>query len=305
METQFLYQNAETGNPSNTPLSTPVICRILNSEVMSLVTRDTLVIPFDPIARTYGSQGWLPVRDVPVLNAAGSRWYYTDADGTNVFGPVSCSTLMVKLQGYLDVNDVKVFNASATESEGTTRNEWKLVKNVPGLKAAMSVLSLKMKENGKESENVESLVDNSVMVYEEEEENSSDIVVDKEEKAAELNAFLASTSGVDFYEDEKSEDEEAYHSDGGTEYVKCESTGQWIEAKLMRSRRRSVNKKRLRESNVSGINIKPTITSLSMKSNECSKTRKKTANFAAKKAKTWIYVTGLPSDTNVSEYFSI
>ena len=297
LETQYLYQNAATGNPSNAPLTTSVICRMLNSEAMTLITRDTLVIPFDPVSRTYGSQGWLPIKDVPVLNVAGSKWYYTlDSD---VSGPVSCKDLVGKMKD-LDANSVKVFNASLSDSD-VGKNEWKLVKDVIGFDTVINIFSAKIEGSQEDRLDHVQSVDNSDMVYDDEGENSSDVVVDKDDRAAELNAFLASTSGSRLDQNDENDHEEAYHSDGGTEYIKCESTGQWIEADLMRSRREAAGKSKSQGKAPAMINTNRNSTNLQ----DGTKKRKKTANFSAKKAKNWIYVTGLPSDTNVSNCVNI
>jgi hypothetical protein len=102
----------------------------------------------------------------------------------------------------------------------------------------------------------------------------------------ELKAFLDATDKLG----PKEEEEEGYESDGGTQYVKDPRTGYWIHEALAASRTEastlSETKKRQPEA-VLTTNL--------------TKKRKKKPKFSAKNAKLWIYVSGLPHDTDEEE----
>jgi RNA recognition motif-containing protein len=103
----------------------------------------------------------------------------------------------------------------------------------------------------------------------------------------ELEAFL-STNAAAGHDDE--EDEEGYESDGGTLYVKDARTGNWIHADYLASQKRPTLQ---RAANRQETGEQPTKVIASKK--------RKKPKFSAKNAKCWVYVQGLPPDTNEAQ----
>jgi RNA recognition motif-containing protein len=102
----------------------------------------------------------------------------------------------------------------------------------------------------------------------------------------ELETFLSTTG--DHVEDD--DEEEEFESDGGTPYVKDPRTGNWIHADLAPKKPPS-NKREQPDTEPKMV---------------ASKKRKK-PKFSAKNAKCWVYVQGLPPDTDegeVQKFFS-
>jgi RNA recognition motif-containing protein len=126
-----------------------------------------------------------------------------------------------------------------------------------------------------------------------------------------LEAFLSSTdhlaphasSGGGAAHDDDSDDEE-YESDGGTRYVRDNRTGNWIHEKLAPKRdKRGGERKRDEQSSSSAI----ANTSAATTTAANNKRKRNKSKFTAKNSRNWIYVTGLPRDTNEEEvalYFS-
>jgi RNA recognition motif-containing protein len=124
-----------------------------------------------------------------------------------------------------------------------------------------------------------------------------------------LEAFLSSTdhlaphAAAGAAADES--DDEEYESDGGTKYVRDLLTGNWIHEALA-PKKRDKKKENPTEGSSTLAALALPITSSS--SAATSKKRKKNkAKFTAKNARNWIYVTGLPNNTDeeeVAAYFS-
>ncbi|KAL3823581.1 hypothetical protein ACHAXA_005562 [Cyclostephanos tholiformis] len=108
----------------------------------------------------------------------------------------------------------------------------------------------------------------------------------------------ASSVGAGATHDDDDGDDEEYESDGGTIYVKDARTGNWIHEDLAPKgdKRRNGVKEDERTSSTSA-----TTTATN------NKRRRNKSKFTAKNSRNWIYVTGLPKDTNEEEvalYFS-
>ena len=292
MDKHYLYQNAETGKTSNASLPAPVLCRMLNSKNIRTINLESLVLPYDPNTQTF--EEWVQVKQIPLLSAAGSLWYYSfptslETEG-KVGGPVSCGELSQKLSEASSSDTEirskgKVYNASLTSST-EQKSAWNLIQDEPGLDSILKFFG----EKDISSKAIDKMptLDCAIMVYDEGEDNDKETSSEIENHAAELEAFLASTSALpNPGQRESDEDEEGYTSDGGTEYLKCRNTNQWIVADLMRSRKRPI------PSSNSNLLVSKTIDTKPKK-------RKKKANFSAKNAKNWVYISGLPTDTNVS-----
>lgn len=104
-----------------------------------------------------------------------------------------------------------------------------------------------------------------------------DNTVDKTEAQNELDAFLSSTAGPNASSDD--DDDASYESDNGTRYVKDHRTGNWIHEALAPPRS-------LKEERRSEV----------VTDNNPKKKKQKKAKFAARNARCWIYITGLPKD---------
>jgi HIV Tat-specific factor 1 len=155
--------------------------------------------------------------------------------------------------------------AQTTRVYSNTCTEWKAIQDVTELQVVLQAF---------ETDNV---------VVETPEFN--EVEPDKSDVQMELAAFLASsnTKRKSMYES----DDESYASDGGTRYVKDPEKGNWIHEDLAPSAhpRMTVDN----NSKQSDVPTAPTTK------------KKKKAKFAAKHARNWIYVSGLPTDTSIQE----
>lgn len=114
-----------------------------------------------------------------------------------------------------------------------------------------------------------------------------------------LEAFLSSTDHLATHAagsaGENDEEDEEYESDGGTKYIRDLRTGTWIHEALAPKR----DKKKEMQPIGSSALAAPTASSSLAAINK--KRKKDKAKFAAKDARNWIYVTGLPRNTNEEE----
>jgi hypothetical protein len=121
----------------------------------------------------------------------------------------------------------------------------------------------------------------------------------------ELEAFLASTEKLGDVGDgnkHDDDDEEAYESDGGTKYVKDWRTGNFVHEALVAPRATPKGTKDTSSHAAADNNNKKN--KKHPGGNETAMTnvkKRKKSKFAAKNAKCWIYITGLPSDTTDDE----
>ena len=150
------------------------------------------------------------------------------------------------------------------------------------------------------------------------------------QEADDLEAFLTATAqagddadGADGNKGE--EEEEEYESDGGTRYVRDAQTGGWIHEDLAPKKKSGANSSRTVSSSDRTVHHANRDLSKDAKSDGgasstrgadndnkagavalAGRKRKKKAKFSAKNAKCWVYVTGLPYDTDedeVAKYF--
>jgi HIV Tat-specific factor 1 len=204
-----------------------------------------------------------------------------------VKGPVSTRVLAKLLQSKSIENSTRVFDIN--QSDG---GQWKCINDLPHLLLAIEALTesamptswpADSSANGGETDKMSDDAQN----------NETDPTKQKE-ISKELEAFLSSTDHLANHTTQDDEEEE-YESDGGTRYVKDFRTGNWIHEALAPVR----EKKQASEPALPVV--KPTAA-------DGSKKRKRNkAKFSAKNAKCWIYVTGLPKDTDeeeVAQYFS-
>ena len=291
LQKPFLYQNRITGQPSTTPLSTKQLCRILcpvssvSNSTTALISSQTQLLGFDSATNTYDPSGWRCANTIPVLREACSNWYYEEGE---VKGPVSTRTLAEFIQGDSQIDKhTRVFESN--ESDG----EWKSIDNLPSLMLAIEALTESVMPTSWPADSIENeeQIDNSAL-------NDDGIDESKQQEISqELAAFLSSTDHLANQTTQEDDNDEEYESDGGTKYVKDFRTGNWVHEALAPKREKKSNN----EQPALLIVTKPTTT-------EINKKRKRSKpKFSAKNAKCWIYVTGLPTDTNeqeVASYFS-
>lgn len=143
------------------------------------------------------------------------------------------------------------------------------------------------------------------------------------QEADDLEAFLTATAqagdDADGADGNNGEEEEEYESDGGTRYVRDAQTGGWIHEDLAPKKKARASSSRTVNSSDRTVHHANRDLSADAKSDGGASTtrgadnnkagavalagrkRKKKAKFSAKNAKCWVYVTGLPYDTDEDE----
>lgn len=305
---RLVYQNPKTGTVSSTSLAVRQLCRMFSppSSTTSQFTADTQLLALQEDGVTYDEEGWKPARDVPVLkHAALNAFYYTQKGASQ--GPVSCrqlSAVRYQAEGALDPEKDQVYGES-------TGNQWTLLKSVPGLEVALEAFrdqpTTSASSAAKAASNAQDY-DVSVMIYEDDNDKPATTEEDKKENEKdvqdELEAFLSSTDHMGpkgmpgAASGAGEDDDEGYESDGGTKYVKDPRTGNWIHHSLAPPRKDPAkpppNKKaKIQNDKNNNNNNAP--------GQHQPKRKKKGNKFAAKNAKCWIYITGLPADTKEEE----
>lgn len=264
-----------------------------------------------------------------------------DADlksSNDVVGPISCRELAkVYYQDPPIIQDDKtrVWSSVLTkETRSSSDNDeegdatWTLLSQVPLLKLAMEafedivnvtffadddkntqdVNNDKNQPSQNQSGSSDFQFNEADMIYDDDDRKAS---IGQEENNGEedemmLQEFLSST-GEDRHNytlDQGEDEEEEYHSDGGTNYVKFRN--QWVDVRLV-PKTAAPNKRQLPSSSIT-----PNQQQLGQ-GDDATQVKKKSKNsnskpkFTNKNAKHWVYVTNLPLDTNeieVAAYFS-
>ena len=316
LQSTFIYQNRQTGQPSTTPLTIHQLCRILcppnsnnsNTSTTSIISPQTLLLGYNPTTHTYDESGWKAASSIPILNEACTNWYYEDGkDG--VKGPITTRALADLLNN--DQTDTvtkksRVFPVVVSQQEGSGGGEWKSIQDLNYLQLAIESLSeVKSMPSIWPANNEDTNTDMSKdvvanMTYQDgdnDTQNDDNNGVTQQKVNDELEAFLNSTdnlaphasagAGVD------ESDEEEYESDGGTRYVKDSRTGNWIHEALAPKKDNKKKSKVKDDAPPSKAQTSSTIPTKKRKRNK--------AKFSAKNARNWIYVSGLPKDTNEEE----
>lgn len=303
-----------------------------NIGTRSFINPSTAVIEFDPIENKYAEAGWLLAKDVPVLREACSTWFYqetiSEMDDTTtgsertsppgVKGPISCRELAgIYYSGGNDGSSKLDINARVWSPELAStgiESEWKKICELTSLRDAMEAFEdaltfgfdelVKGNESHKTQPQTADVNDINSQPHQDDEGNNL------------LKDFFSSTSN-DADGGEEEEDEE-YESDGGTKYVKDPKSGAWINSKLVEMRKATLGTNQKSKKRKQPSSIDPPSTSAEGNENETQKyinkkanaaglTKKKKPKFKAKNAKCWVYVTGLPHDTDeeeVANFFS-
>ena len=313
LSTPFIYQNHQTGQPSSAPLTSRQLCRILcpakGSTSTSIITPQTLLLGYDTTTNTYDESGWKQASTIPILKEACSSWYYESKDG--VKGPVSTrdiTDLLKNGEGSVIDENTRVFCQSNDGGSSNGSGEWTRIQDLSFLQLAIEALSevTSMPVNWPSNEDDDNNLDKVAnMTYvdggTEDGATKEDDDVTQQKVHDELEAFLTSTDHLAPHaatgEGDES-DEEEYESDGGTRYVKDPRTGSWIhEALAPKKEKKKADKKKKDGESSSTSTLSKTI-------GEIATTKKRKRNkpkFSAKNARNWIYVSGLPKDTNEEE----
>jgi hypothetical protein len=269
-----------------------------------------------------GASSWRPIRCVPVLREAAEQWYYYCSNGDGkVQGPVHCKSLATTIVRSKQPQTSSSSSSSSSPEESAssgsmndyyfssslTNSAWKRIHELPDLQIAMRAFE----------DTDDNVSEKPSMEYNQQSTKSVDPEHSKEIHD-ELEAFLSSTDHLgnilkrkrqqpqhdDNYVDyDDDDDQEAYESDNGTRYVKDPRTGNWVHEALYLATNPQVPQKSIPNSN------KQTNISSSFQNTKQSKTNKKQhkPKFSARKARCWIYVTGLPDDCmeeEIAETFS-
>jgi HIV Tat-specific factor 1 len=233
----------------------------------------SIVIAIDPATNEYDPAGWKPINSVPILREACSMWYYEDA--SQVKGPISARELAHKFSQNEDNVDIhtRVWSSQLADIE----KEWKPICELSNVLSVIDIFA----------DDQATMVGLDKLIASVDEKKSSVNITETDDVGEILDDFFSSTGANE--EDEIHGSDEEYESDGGTQYVK-NSVGHWVDVKTVPAQKRKVE-----QQSISGASVH----SKSMFDGNTKK--KKKAKFTSKNAKCWIYVAGLPLDTNESE----
>lgn len=313
LQTPFLYQNSQTGQSSSAPLTARQLCRILcpakGSASTSLINPQTLLIGYDPVTHTYDSAGWRTANSTPLLREACLSWYYESREG--VKGPVSTRELagLLRIDTESEDGSRHVINEKTRvfPTDSSDNGQWARIQDLALLKLAIEALaevkSMPMTWPANDEESPNEKISN--MTYNNGENDGDSNEVPQQKVHDELEAFLSSTDHLAPHAgtagDDGESDGEEYESDGGTRYVRDSRTGNWVHEALAPKKEKKNGSKVQQTSTV-----EPTKDSANALPGAKKRKRSK-PKFSAKNARNWIYVTGLPANTNeeeVANYFS-
>ena len=301
LERVFLHQSPTTGQVSAAKLTLRQLCRLLcpaNAEASNNVTAPVQVLEVLPDG-TYSPSGWEPTHNLPILREALSQWYYED-DAGETKGPLTCRQVAEQISSSSSASS----NHESTRFYSTLTGSWKALTEIPDLQAALKAFETP-KPDSAAAAPVE--YDPTAMAFpvvpEDDESNNQPAVGSHVQE--ELEAFLASTdklgnqgSAVD---EDADADDEAYESDGGTRYVRDWRTGNFVHEDLVAPRpATSNNNNNSKTAPNESQNNKRSTNNNAPAGGAPSKKRKK-PKFAAKNAKNWVYMTGLPPDATEDE----
>lgn len=273
--TLYFYQNPNTNKSSANPVSTSQLCKLLcppnNSK--PFLNSSSIVIAFDPVTNEYDQTGWKPIQNVPILREACSMWYYEDS--SNVKGPISSRNLAHKFSQNED--NLNIHTRVWSSQLAYVEKEWKPICELSNLLCVIDIFA----------DDQVAMVDLDKLQTTMDEKESSVKDTETDNVGDMLDDFFSSTGANEEYH--SSSGDEEYESDGGTQYVK-NSQGNWIDVKTVPTRKRKIEQPRTSNGNVRS---KP--------SNLNGNTKKKKPKFTSKNAKCWVYVAGLPPDTDEIE----
>jgi RNA recognition motif-containing protein len=314
LDTPFLYQNRQNGQPSSAPLTARQLCRILcpaaGSSSTSIITPQTLLLGFDQATNTYDPIGWRGASSIPVLREACASWYYESKGGGGVKGSVSTRVLADLLNGTNDAGDedkidvkTRIFPADSSNDSSGGNGKWTSIQDLSNLQLAMEALTetksmpTNWPANDDDDKNMEQVAKMTYDVGENEGSQEEDREITQQKVQDDLEVFLSSTdhlaphAGAAVDDGESDIEEYSYESDGGTRYVRDSHTGNWVHEALAPKKEKMNEKKDAVSSSTSKAGATPAT----------KKRKRNKPKFSAKNARNWIYVTGLPKDTNEEE----
>lgn len=299
----FYYQNPVNGSVSSNARSTTQLVKLLipvREGMSPILSAQTLCLPIPSSSggdeeqqqqqqNTFGE--WKPASSFDILKeAACAHWYINDPleQPPQTHGPIDCRKMLEVIDSSSDQSKIRYFAAEIT------KDKWITIDELPGLKVVLDILRHQNQvanEIADETCNITNSKDNNI-----EEKGTMDDTEDQDVKE-ELEKFLSSTEQGDSAERANGEDHEdhEYESDGGTRYVKDPFTGNWIHEALADQMASSPAPE--------GANLKPKPehSNAGVSNTTTSKKRKnKKAKFSKRNARQWIYVSGLPTSSDVS-----
>jgi hypothetical protein len=273
----YLFQNAKTGDVSVSAVTVRQLCKILSTGTTH-VTRETNVW------KTPSADSWEPLKEIPVLREASAHWYFNTGDQQSQ-GPVGVKQLRLKIrEENLSPESTMVWSPQLPDLG------WVPLSDSPYLLLAIEAFELTPSPKTEEDTLPEST--DPPEGGEQVEEAPGDV-------QRELEAFLNSTGATSLSQQMADKEDEEYVSDGGTTYIKDHSSGKWIHEALV--------PKPPDASSQNGNKKRPSSKEEQNEKNHDGKKRKRSNKFSARNAKCWVYVTGLPLDTDeeeVSQVFS-
>ena len=270
----YYYQNRTSGQASTTPVSIRQLCKILSNKTTH-VTPDTLAW-----SSSLPGNKWIELHQIPILKECCADWFYTLQNQSATLGPVGVKQL------HSIEHDISMVYSPQFDDKG-----WSPIAQYPDLALAIRAF-----------DQHSSIIDPNARPKEFINGSSDAIKNDSDDVQQELEAFLRSADpsgttadGRDSIEEEE-EEGESYESDGGTTYIKDAVSGKWIHEAL-------VPKKTTTSSNPA---VSKTLTAEQQGDQQSpldlrNKKKRSRAKFSARNAKCWVYVSGLPLDTNEEE----
>jgi len=297
LERVFMHQSPATGQVSAAKLTLRQLCRLLCPASSSVTSTATAVQVLQVLPDgTYS--GWESSQSVPILREALAQWYYEDDGETK--GPLTCRQVAEQIVSSSKHESIRFYAAHI--------GSWKVLAEIPELQVALQAFeTLKPNAAGVPVE-----YDPTAMAFpaasEDDNKNNNNYPpadAAKKEVQDELEAFLASTDKLGNHGsavDDDDADEEAYESDNGTRYVKDWRTGNFVHEALVAPRPTDNSQANKTGSNIesSSSTFQPNKRSIDTATAPATKKRKK-PKFAAKNAKCWVYITGLPHDATEDE----
>ena len=269
----FYYHNDRTGQVATTALMPRQLIPLLSAGILSGSTR---IVPITMTTSTTGETtygDWTTCDQIDLLqHAACPNWYYTSSEKKETQGPVTVKQLST------------IQNSIHMVYAPTVCDEWKAYADYSTLRQVVSVFEQQQQQQALPLPTTTKTAKTKATA--DDKDDFEDFLDDDDDESN---------------TDEHADDEEWYQSDGGTTYVKDQSTGNWVMEALYRANHPASTQQESTKTTKKDSNQPPP-----------SKKRKKDTSsneqpkFKKKHAKHWIYVTGLPKSVDkdqVVQYF--
>ena len=301
LECIYMHQSPTTGQVSPAKLTLRQLCRLLCPASSCVTSSPATVVQVLEILPdgSYSPHGWVSSQNVPILREALSLWYYEDGEG-GTKGPLTCRQVAEQiLTSSLKHESIRFYSAHI--------GNWKVLAEIPDLHTAIRAFDIPKPDSA--GAPVE--YDPTTMAFpvsskdDDKDVNDPPPGVAKQQVQDELELFLASTDRYgNATGDDDDADEEAYESDSGTRYVKDWRTGNFVHEALVAPRPKGNNDQTKSDPSTeesSQINKRSADTTTTSSSSMPPAKKRKKPKFAAKNAKCWVYITGLPHDATEDE----